>query len=95
MYAPSSHIHLCASLAFARLHLPRISRTPQVLGVAHDADAQSIRHAYHRKSLQLHPDKNPGDASAEQVIRASAAAAAPPSSPLSAFPRRVLFRAAA
>jgi len=39
----------------------------QVLGVSRDADAATIRQAYHRKSLQLHPDKNPGDPTAEKA----------------------------
>ena len=43
------------------------ARMSQVLGVSRDADAATIRQAYHRKSLQLHPDKNPGDPTAEKA----------------------------
>ncbi|UZN03840.1 DnaJ C-terminal domain-containing protein [Cellulomonas sp. S1-8] len=36
-----------------------------VLGVTKDADAPTIKKAYRKLARQLHPDQNPGDASAE------------------------------
>ncbi len=37
----------------------------QALGVAKDADANTIKKAYRKLARELHPDKNPGDAKAE------------------------------
>src|ERR1700750_1942206 len=37
----------------------------KALGVAKDADAGAIKKAYRKLAVQLHPDKNPGDAAAE------------------------------
>src|SRR3978361_1553976 len=39
------------------------------LGVASDASASDIKKAYRRLAKDLHPDKNPGDANAEQRFK--------------------------
>lgn len=40
-----------------------------VLGVPRDATSDDIKKAYRRLAMQFHPDKNPGDASAEERFK--------------------------
>src|ERR1700760_1029078 len=39
------------------------------LGVAKDADASAIKKAYRKLARESHPDKNPGDAAAEERFK--------------------------
>lgn len=41
----------------------------QVLGVGRDADAATIKRAYRTMAMRFHPDKNPGDACAEDAFK--------------------------
>ena len=41
----------------------------QTLGVARTADAKEIKKVYRQLAQQYHPDKNPGDKSAEQRFK--------------------------
>jgi len=46
----------------------------EVLGISKGASAAEIKKAYRKKALQYHPDKNPGDAKAEEMFKKSAEA---------------------
>ncbi|HET8985674.1 MAG TPA: DnaJ domain-containing protein [Trueperaceae bacterium] len=41
----------------------------EVLGVERDADADTIKSAYRQRAMQYHPDRNPGDATAEERFK--------------------------
>jgi molecular chaperone DnaJ len=53
----------------------------EVLGVERDADAATIKKAYRKLALRFHPDKNPGDAAAEERFKEAAEAYAVLSDP--------------
>lgn len=46
----------------------------EVLGVARDAEAPQIKRAYRKAAMQFHPDRNPGDAEAEERFKEAAEA---------------------
>ncbi|NKI32988.1 molecular chaperone DnaJ [Croceivirga thetidis] len=45
-----------------------------ILGVSKSATAAEIKKAYRKKALEYHPDKNPGDAKAEEMFKKAAEA---------------------
>lgn len=50
--------------------MPGATNDPyEVLGVARDADADAIKRAYRTLALRYHPDRNPGDANAEERFK--------------------------
>ncbi len=46
----------------------------EILGVNKSASAEEIKKAYRKVAIQFHPDKNPGDASAEEKFKEAAEA---------------------
>jgi molecular chaperone DnaJ len=46
----------------------------EILGVGKDADEGAIKKAYRKVAMQYHPDKNPGDKSAEEKFKEAAEA---------------------
>ena len=46
----------------------------EVLGVSKNASADEVKKAYRNLAIQYHPDKNPGDASAEEKFKEAAEA---------------------
>lgn len=46
----------------------------EILNVSRSASSQEIKKAYRQKAIQFHPDKNPGDASAEAKFKEAAEA---------------------
>ena len=45
-----------------------------VLGVPRDADAETEKRAYRAAALRDHPDRNPGDAAAEERFKSASEA---------------------
>ena len=58
---------------------PRGEDLYAILGLRKEANpsAKDIKRAYHRKALELHPDKNVGDASAEILAKRTELKSAP------------------
>ncbi|MEM7381971.1 MAG: molecular chaperone DnaJ [Bacteroidota bacterium] len=46
----------------------------EILGVDKNASAAEIKKAYRKKAIEYHPDKNPGDAKAEEMFKSAAEA---------------------
>ena len=46
----------------------------QILGISKDADEKTIKKSYRSKAMKYHPDKNPGDKSAEEKFKECAEA---------------------
>ena len=45
-----------------------------ILGISKNATAAEIKKAYRKKAIEYHPDKNPGDAKAEEMFKKAAEA---------------------
>jgi molecular chaperone DnaJ len=46
----------------------------EILGVSKNASADEIKKAYRKVAMQFHPDRNPGDKSAEEKFKEAAEA---------------------
>ena len=46
----------------------------EILDVAREADAATVKSAYRRAAMQHHPDRNPGDRAAEDKFKEAAEA---------------------
>ena len=46
----------------------------EILGISKKANESEIKKAYRKLALQYHPDKNPGDAAAEEKFKEAAEA---------------------
>ena len=46
----------------------------EILGVSKDASSDDLKKAYRRLALKFHPDRNPGDKSAEDMFKEAAEA---------------------
>ncbi len=58
------------------LYEPNMSKRDyyEILGVSKDASADDIKKAYRKVAMQYHPDRNPGDKSAEEKFKEAAEA---------------------
>lgn len=45
-----------------------------ILGISKSATAAEIKKAYRKKAIEFHPDKNPGDETAEENFKKAAEA---------------------